>query len=200
MKVILFDDQELFSKGVEEVLTQEVASFRTFPTSSNIIATVHRENPDVVLMDIHMEGKDGLEEGKKLVESNSESKVVFLTEYPFNQCYEEMISIGAAAVISKRSSREDFITKLRIVIKGNRIFPKKELMVESLTAKENKILQMITDGKTQKEVAIQLYMSQRTISTHMQHILNKLGVHSTVSAVVKALELGVVKIKSEKNQ
>ena len=75
-----------------------------------------------------------------------------------------------------------------------------ELMVESLTAKENKILQMITDGKTQKEVAIQLYMSQRTIATHMQHILNKLGVHSTVSAVVKALELGVVKIKSEKNQ
>lgn len=59
---------------------------------------------------------------------------------------------------------------------------------------------MITDGKTQKEVVIQLYMSQRTIATHMQHILNKLGVHSTVSAVVKALELGVVKIKSEKNQ
>ncbi|MBO0482228.1 LuxR C-terminal-related transcriptional regulator [Candidatus Enterococcus courvalinii] len=70
--------------------------------------------------------------------------------------------------------------------------------MESLTAKERKILQLIADAKTQKKVAIQLYMSQRTISTHMQHILNKLCVHSTVSAVIKALELGVVEINSEK--
>lgn len=109
--------------------------------------------------------------------------------------YEEAIKMGAKGFVNKTSSVEDLVTKIHLVNGGDTIFPEYEKIYVSLTKTEKEILQLVAQGKSQQEIAEIIYSSRRTVSTHMQHILNKLNVHSTVSAVVRGIELGVITIE-----
>ena len=96
--------------------------------------------------------------------------------------------------LNKNISPDDLISSLIRVSHGNSFFPfeNEEIIIEDLTSMEKKILQLISNGKKRKCVADELYMSERTISNHLQHIFEKLDVSSAVEAVTKAIQLGYI--------
>lgn len=195
MKIILFDDHELFSKSVELALKEKFDSFSAYSPEVNFIETIKEENPDIILMDIHMGEKNGIVEGRKILAAYPYLKLIFLSGYALTEYHEEAIKMGAKAFIYKNSSLEELVTKIELVNNGNTIFPQYEKDVEELTEREKVILQLVADGYSQQQIAEKTFSSRRTVSTHMQHILEKLQVRSTVSAIVRGIELGIVRIK-----
>ncbi|CAD5901014.1 conserved hypothetical protein [Carnobacterium maltaromaticum] len=195
MKIILFDDHQLFSKSVELALKEKFDLFTSYNHKVDILKTIEKEKPDIVLMDIHMGEKNGIEEGKQVLITYPHLKLIFLSGYALTEYHEEAIKMGAKAFINKSCSLDELVTKVELVNRGNTIFPQYEKNIEELTEREKEILQLVANGYNQQEIAEKTFSSKRTISTHMQHILEKLCVHSTVSAIVRGIELGIVKIK-----
>lgn len=194
MKIILFDDHELFAKSIELALKQDFDDFLVYDQNVSFLEIVQTEQPDIVLMDIHMGTKNGIEEGKKLLTELPDLKLIFLSGYSLVEYHEEAIKMGAKAFINKSSSLSELVMKIKLVAEGNTIFPAYEKTPEELTAREKEILQLVAEGKSQQEIADIIFASRRTVSTHMQHILEKLQVNSTVSAIVRGIELGIVRI------
>ncbi|BAO05633.1 MULTISPECIES: response regulator transcription factor [Enterococcus] len=195
MKIILFDDHELFLQSLELYLRKYFDHFVTCNHRKDCLEVVKQEKPDIVLMDIRLGEKNGLEEGEKILKLFPETKLMFLSGSTLIRNYEEAINMGAKAFVNKTSSVEDLVTKIHLVNGGDTIFPEYEKIYVSLTKTEKKILQLVAQGKSQQEIAEIIYSSRRTVSTHMQHIFNKLNVHSTVTAVVRGIELGIITIE-----
>ena len=194
MKLILFDDHQLFSHSLELALQNEFEEFLTYNQHADCLAIIEKEQPDIILMDIHLEEKNGIEEGRKILATYPDMSLIFLSGYGLTEYHEQAIQMGAKAFINKNSSIVDLVRTIHLVQAGQTIFPKYQKMTNELTSREKKILQLAADGKTQQEIADILFSSRRTISTHMQHILEKLNVHSTVSAIVRGIELGIIRV------
>jgi len=195
MKIILFDDHQLFSNSLSLALTKDFDSFTTYTQHEDFLRIIEKDNPDIVLLDIHLGEKNGIEEGRKILKTFPDTKLIFLSGYALREYHEQAIQMGAKAFINKNSTIIDLVAKIKLVYSGNTIFPDYQKISGTLTNREKEILQLIATGYSQQEIADILSSSRRTISTHVQHILEKLNVHSTVSAIVRGIELGIVRIQ-----
>ena len=121
-------------------------------------------------------------------------KIIVLTGYDLPVYRHEARKTGISGFLNKNISPDDLISSLIHVSRGNTCFPSEsnEIIIENLTSMEKKILQLISSGKKRKCVADELYMSERTLSNHLQHIFEKLDVSSVVEAVTKAIQLGYI--------
>ena len=151
-------------------------------------------NIDIILIDINLGNLsdiDGLEIASNLLKSSPMVKIIVLTGYDLPVYRHEAKKIGISGFLNKNISPDDLISLLIHVSRGNTCFPSEssEIIIEDLTSMEKKILQHISSGKKRKCVADELYMSERTLSNHLQHIFEKLDVSSVVEAVTKAIQL-----------
>ncbi len=195
MKIILFDDHELFSEGLKEVLKKNAINLLTYHPRVYFDHIVKKEVPDLILLDIHLGEKHGILEGKRLLKDYPKLKIIFLSGFPLINYCEEAKDMGAKGFIHKCCSVEELLHKIHLVYYGNTVFPNYENLVDQLTTKEKEILQLLAEGYTQQEVAHKITVSKRTVATHLQHVFSKLDVHSTISAIVRGIELGIVRIR-----
>lgn len=194
MNLILLDDHELFAKSLEISLKNYVTSFKSYTQVESMKKSLERELPDILLLDIHMEEDNGLEIAKDLLKKHKNLKIVFLSGYDLVEYHHEAIKLGAWGFISKNISIDDLVDKLRLVLTDNIIFPEYKRQVEPLSNREKEILKLAAEGLTQQEIADTLEISRRTVGNHVQTIIEKLKVDSTVGAIVRGIQLGIVKI------
>lgn len=195
MKILLVDDHTLFAKGLEIALSdhEDIEEFRIANDVKNLESYFTPELPDVLLMDINlgkMYEQDGLLLSRRLLMDHPSLNIVILSGYDLPLYRQEARRLGAKAFVNKDIAPEELIRILRAVANGKTRFPKESLTLEELTETEQKILRLASEGTKRKEIADMLFLSERTVSNHLQHTFDKLQVSSTVEAVTKAIKLG----------
>lgn len=197
INILLVDDHALFSKSLEIALSDysEIDAFDSINDISQIDKFIEAKKPDIILMDINLKNiasEDGLELAKQILNCHPEQKIVILSGYDLPVYRSEAKKIGAKGFINKNIEPEKLISLLSNILQSAIIFDKEVLFLEELTDSEKQILQFIADGMKRKEIASTLYISERTLSNHLQHIFEKLGVTSAVEAVTKAIQMGYI--------
>lgn len=195
MKVLLIDDHKLFSKSLAIVLSDfpDIEEFSSTNDVDHIAEIVEKSQPDILLVDInlgHSVQEDGLFLTKRLLGRFPEQKIVILSGYDLPAYRREAQKIGAKGFVNKEVEPEELFQILCSIQSGMTHFLSENVMLEDLTVSEKQVLRMIADGYRRKEVAMQLHLSERTVSNHLQHIFEKLQVASSVEAVTKAIQLG----------
>ena len=195
INILLVDDHVLFSKSLEIVLSDypEIKSFKSINDISLLDKFIEEDAPDILLMDINLRNitsEDGLELAKQILHRHPEQKIVILSGYDLPVYRNEAKKSGAKGFINKNTEPEMLIAFLSQIMQGKFIFNGSVPFLEELTDCEKQILQLIANGRKRKEIAGTLYISERTLSNHLQHIFEKLDVSSSVEAVTKAIQLG----------
>ncbi|MCM1121550.1 MAG: response regulator transcription factor [Eubacterium sp.] len=199
INILLVDDHKLFAKSLSVALDEypEIERLYVARDIRDIGQILSDKNIDIILMDIHLgsfSDVDGLEIAADLHRKNPTVRIVILTGYDLPVYRHEARKIGISGFLSKNINPDDLIAALIHISHGNTCFPSDadDMVIEDLTSMEKKILHLISSGKKRKSIAAELYMSERTLSNHLQHIFEKLGVSSTVEAVTKAIQLGYI--------
>lgn len=195
MKVLLIDDHTLFSKSLAIVLSDfpDIEEFSSTNDVDHIAEIVEKSQPDILLVDInlgHSVQEDGLFLTRRLLGRFPEQKIVILSGYDLPAYRREAQKIGAKGFVNKEVEPEELFQILCSIQSGMTHFLSENVMLEDLTVSEKQVLRMIADGHRRKEIAMQLHLSERTVSNHLQHIFEKLQVASSVEAVTKAIQLG----------
>jgi two-component system secretion system response regulator SalR len=195
MKVLLIDDHKLFSKSLAIVLSDfpDIEEFSSTNDVDHIAEIVEKSQPDILLVDInlgHSVQEDGLFLTKRLLGRFPEQKIVILSGYDLPAYRREAQKIGAKGFVDKEVEPEELFQILCSIQSGMTHFLSENVMLEDLTVSEKQVLRMIAGGHRRKEIAMQLHLSERTVSNHLQHIFEKLQVASSVEAVTKAIQLG----------
>ena len=195
MKVLLIDDHTLFSKSLAIVLSDfpDIEEFSSTNDVEHIAEIVEKSQPDILLVDInlgHSVQEDGLFLTKRLLGRFPEQKIVILSGYDLPAYRREAQKIGAKGFVNKEVEPEELFQILCSIQSGMTHFLSDNVMLEDLTVSEKQVLRMIAGGHRRKEIAMQLHLSERTVSNHLQHIFEKLQVASSVEAVTKAIQLG----------
>lgn len=200
MKILLFDDHKLFTKSLELVMASHVDEFICYQTPENIQDIIEREQPDLILLDIHMGAYSGLDVCREVLYHFPEMKVVFLSGYNLYEYHSEAKRMGAKGFLDKNMSVENLIDHIGQIQQGHTIFMENgdEDVIEELTPREKEILQYASNGDTQQVIADKLFISRRTVNNHLMSINDKLMVNSTVAAIVKGIELGIIKLANNR--
>ena len=146
-------------------------------------------------MDINLKNissEDGLELAKQILSCYPEQRVVILSGYDLPVYRSEARKIGAKGFVNKNIEPEKLIYILSKIMQGILYFDREIPFIEGLTDSEKQIIQLIAEGQKRKDISSTLYISERTLSNHLQHIFEKLDVASAVEAVTKAIQLGYI--------
>jgi len=197
IKVALLDDHPLVLEGLKNRLEKEpdIEVSHMFDDPRELLEEIDACLPDVLVMDISMPHLDGFELGKKLKERYGHSlKIILLSGYTYDEFYSKAYEIGAHAYLSKQSTYAQIINAVKQSMLGHALVSEKVLAktTDVLTPMEREVLKRIAEEKTNKEIAQELAMSQRTVEYHMMSINQKLGVKTRVGAVVKGYESGLL--------
>ena len=188
INILLVDDHALFSKSLEIALSDysEIETFDSINDVSQLDNYIVSKKPDIILMDINLKNissEDGLELAKQILSCYPEQRVVYRSEGR---------KIGAKGFVNKNIEPEKLISILSKIMQGILYFDREIPFIEGLTDSEKQIIQLIAEGQKRKDIASTLYISERTLSNHLQHIFEKLDVTSAVEAVTKAIQLGYI--------
>lgn len=202
--VLLVDDHSLVRRGFRRMLEDEpdmvvVGEAGDGEESIRLAKELH---PHVVVMDCALPGMNGLQATRQIIENSPETAVLMLSMHTENTWVRQAIEAGAKGYILKDALDLELGAAVRKVAAGETVFdPKVEqrsvLKGErsaALTQRELEVLQMIVDGKSNKEIATALDLSANTVAVHRANIMNTLGIHKTAELVVYAIRAGLVNV------
>lgn len=197
--VYLLDDHPLLLEGLQHRLKSEpgIEVPHAFTDPHEFTAKIEQQCPDVVLMDISLPHTDGFKLALQLKERyGNDLKIILLSGYTYEEFYYKAFKIGVHAYLSKQSSYAKIINAIKQSMLGHILVPENigatHSSPDALTPAERKVLHMLAQEKTNKEIAVELAISQRTVEHHLASINQKLGSRTRIGAVVKAFELGLL--------
>jgi DNA-binding NarL/FixJ family response regulator len=212
IRVLIADDQPLVRGGFRMILDErpDLELVGEATDGEQAIALATELEPDVILMDIRMPTIDGVEATRRLVEDGSSARILVLTTFDVDEYVYAAISAGASGFLLKDVEPAALVDAIRVVSAGNSLFgpaatrrlldrfspPPSDAAatrVDQLTDREREILKLIAQGRSNAELAHQLYVSEATVKTHVSAILRKLAVRDRVQAVIAAYEAGLVR-------
>lgn len=204
-KVLVIDDHAMVTCGTKAVLEKEGFDVDTLPCATRLQSVLENKRYDLYLVDLNMPDIDGTEATEQILSFDPDAKVLIYTGYDteIKPLFDYMIAKGASGVVSKSAPIESLIASLKAALRDEVILPlslfRRLGTVEAagpgeagLNDKEYRILVGVMDGKTNKEIAEWMFISQRTVEKHLTKIFHKLGVHSRVGALNTAKELGIL--------
>src|SRR5687767_14612296 len=202
-KVLLVDDHALLRTGVANIINQE-PDLQVVAEAGNGVEALDaydRVKPDVTLLDLRMPVMEGVEVVHRLRERDPRARVIVLTTYDTDEEITRALKAGAKAYVLKDISADDLVTCIRDVLAGKTYLAPaaaaklaEEVTRVHLTPRELASLRLMADGKSNKEIANELGISDRTVKTHLGHLFEKLGVTSRTEAVKVATRRGLVRL------
>jgi len=212
IRILLADDHSILREGLRMLLDRQ-SEFEVVGDASNGREAVEMAGslePDVVIMDLAMPGLNGIEATRRIISRNAHTAVVILSMHSDESYILRSLKAGARAFLLKDSLKSDLIDAIRAAVQGKSFFSPKVSQVlkedyvneleargsedtwELLTDREREILQLVAEGKTNKEIANELNISPYTIDTHRSHILQKLNLHSAPELILYAVRKGII--------
>ncbi len=202
--VLLVDDHTLVRRGFRRMLEDEadmevVGEAGSGEDSIKLAKELH---PQVVVMDCALPGMNGLQATRQILEHSPDTAVLMLSMHAENTWVRQAIDAGAKGYLLKNALDLELGAAIRKVAAGETTFDpqveQREILKgersAALTQRELEVLQMIVDGKSNKEIAAVLDLSANTIAVHRANIMNSLGIHKTAELVVYAIRAGLVNI------
>lgn len=209
IKVLLADDHKILREGLKNVIEQK-ANLRVVgeATDGREAVKLCRElSPDVVVMDVAMEGLNGVEATRQIVQHNSKIKVVALSMHSNKRFIIGMFKAGAYGYLLKDCDASELITAINTVAQNKKYLTQgisgvilDELMTGAqeenteLTAREKEILQLIAEGKSSKEIGEMLFLSSKTVDAHRKNIMDKLSLHTIPELTKYAIKTGLTSL------
>jgi len=202
--VLLVDDHSLVRRGFRRILEDE-SDMEVVGEAGNgedSIKLAKQLHPQVVVMDCALPGMNGLDATRQIIEDAPNTAVLMLSMHTESTWVRQAIEAGAKGYVLKNAMDLELGAAIRKVAGGETVFdPQVEqrsvLKGErsaALTQRELEVLQMIVDGKSNKEIATALDLSANTIAVHRANIMNSLGIHKTAELVVYAIRAGLVNV------
>ena len=202
-RVLVVDDHALLRTGVANIINQE-PDLRVVAEAANGLEAIdafERHHPDVTLLDLRMPEMEGVEAVRQIRSRDPQAKVIILTTYDTDDDITRALKAGAKAYVLKDISAEALITCIHDVLAGKTyLAPAAAAKLAEgvtrvhLTPRELTTLRLMADGKSNKEIAGELGISDRTVKTHLGHLFEKLGVTSRTEAVKVASRRGLVRL------
>ena len=212
IRVLIVDDHEIVREGLQTLLAEE-PDFEVVGTTGDGAAAVdlaQATKPDVIVMDLVMPGLDGIEATRRIVSKDPQARVLVLTTFADDQRVREAIQAGATGYLLKDVLKADLLRALRDAAVGRpSLHPEvqQHLMREfagrtsssqeqtaphlSLTEREISILRLLAEGRSNKEIASTLYLTEGTIKGYVSTIFDKLGVEDRTQAALYAVKHGL---------
>jgi two-component system, NarL family, invasion response regulator UvrY len=203
-RILIADDHELLRRGLKGILTEAFPELVTGEAADarQTLAAVEKERWDIVLLDINMPGRSGLEVLQDLKRLHPRMPVVVLSAFPEKDYAIRAFKLGASGYVSKQSASNELLAAIRKALAGGRYVT--PALAEALAAtlagdipsapheqlsnRELQVLRMVAQGKTLKEIAGELSLSEKTIGTYRTRISHKLGLGTNVELARYALQ------------
>ncbi len=199
MKILIVDDDSIVALSLKTILEAKGLEICALGNSgAQAIELFHEHKPDVLLMDIRMEGMTGLEAGEKILAEDKNAKILFLTTFSDDEYILKAIKIGAKGYILKQDF-ESIDSALAAVLRGQSVFGGEivsklpELIRQNigfdyeaagLSPKEWEIITLVADGLSNKEIALRLYLSEGTVRNYISSVLEKLSLRDRTQLAV----------------
>jgi len=211
IKLLIADDHAILRQGLRRILEAEpdMSVIGEAATGIDAVKRTKQLKPDVVIMDISMPEQSGIESMRQIVQSMP-ARVLILSVHLEHQVIAEAVSAGASGYLAKDSVDQELIAAVRTIVRGGTVFSpnvSKRLAessqiaagagvaprsLKALTSREHQVFLMLAEGKTVSEIANTLFVSPKTVHTHRQHIMEKLGLRNTTDLIRFALRQGLI--------
>jgi two-component system response regulator NreC len=212
LRVLLVDDHTVVRQGLRRILEtdDEIEIVGETGDGRTAVEMVQRLQPHVVVMDIALPEMNGIEATRQIIKRNEGTKVLILTMHSDDVCVRQSLKAGARGYLLKDSEDLDLLRAVKAIGRGGSFFspsvskvllegylgdtPGEELEdnLGRLTDREREVLQLIAEGKTNKEIATLLSVSVNTVETHRKHVMEKLDLHNTAEIVRFAVRKRIV--------
>ena len=213
IKVVIVDDHTIVRKGLVSLLYDEedIDVIGEAEDGHEAIKTVEKLNPDVVIMDIGMPSMNGLEAVRLLKKERPAIRILILTMHANEEYIIEALKSGACGYLIKKSAPRELTSAIRIADSGemylsptiatkviNRFITETAINHDGhkkddvLTSREREVIQMIAEGKSNKEIADKLSISLKTVKNHRSNMMDKLNLHNTAEITQYAIKTGIL--------
>jgi len=213
IRVLVVDDQALVRGGFRMILESQpgVEVVGEAADGREALVMARELRPDVVLMDVRMPGMDGLEATRRLLSDREAPRVLMLTTFDLDEYVYDALRAGASGFLLKDVRPEQLADAVRVVADGETLLAPaitqrlvqqyvkrlrpgttRPTALDSLTERELAVLRLIAGGRSNAEIATDLFLSETTVKTHVSHVFGKLGLRDRAQAVVMAYESGLI--------
>jgi two-component system invasion response regulator UvrY len=208
MKILLVDDHAIVRKGISQLLASTKAEVDEASSCSEALKRVAGKEYDIVLLDISMPGRNGLETLKLLRNERPKLPVLILTMYPEEQYAIRAMKSGASGYLTKDCNPKELLAAIGKITKGGkyvsetllgifaeeltRSFPKEKVHHDHLSDREYQIARLIANGRTVGQIADEIYLSVNTISTYRMRVLSKLNMKTNSELTSYMVKQGLV--------
>jgi len=206
VRVLLADDHSLFREGLRKVLESEedIGIVGEARDGAEALQLANKLKPDVILMDISLPGPNGIRITRQIRKRSEKISIIMLSMYEDTAHIMESFQAGASGYVIKTRPSAELIQTIRSVVREGVSIPpliehkllkglrKPDFLIgtkrANLTKREVRVLRLVASGKTNKEIAKRLFVSEKTVKNHLNHIYRKLGVKNRAQAVVEGLK------------
>ncbi|MHA3066351.1 response regulator [Lacticaseibacillus saniviri] len=213
IKVLVVDDHEMVRLGITTYLgvQPDLSVVGEAENGQEGVDMALSLRPDVILMDLVMPVMDGIEATKTILAAWPKARIIILTSFIDDEKVYPAIEAGAASYILKTATAEEIATAIRQTAAGESVLepevttkmmnrmsnPPQPQLYDDLTNREREVLQLIAAGKSNQEIADELFITLKTVKTHVSNILAKLQVEDRTKATIYAFKHGLVKDQEE---
>ncbi len=219
LRIMVADDHEVVRKGLRSLLEAQpgwqVCSEAT--DGRDVVKKAVELKPDIIVLDIAMPNLNGLEATRQLLKINPKAKVLVLTLHDSDRVIQEVLSAGAHGFVLKSDAARDLVSAVEALRQNRTYFTSKVASmvlngflkggpgaavsdsVSPLTGREREIVQLLSEGKSAKEVAVVLGISVKTAETHRTNIMRKLDLHSVSALVLYAVRNNIVSVAATRS-
>lgn len=209
IKVVFVDDHEMVRIGVSSYLSAQpdIEVIGEADNGKTGVELALELRPDIILMDLVMKEMDGIEATKQIIEQWPEAKIIIVTSFLDDEKVYPALEAGATSYMLKTSKASEIAKAVRVTYSGQPVLEPEvtgKMMMkmrqknnvelhEELTEREMEVLKLIAEGKTNQEIADELFIALKTVKTHVSNILSKLQVQDRTQAVIYAFRHSIVK-------
>jgi two-component system, NarL family, invasion response regulator UvrY len=206
LRILIADDHPIVRKGLKQILSDEsdIAAVGEAQNSREVLELVTQQHWDAVVLDITMPGRSGLEILSELKRVNPKLPVLILSIYPEDQFGVRALKAGADGYMNKESAPDELVNAIRKIIGGGRyvsptlgeklaiVVGSKTASRDNLSLREHQVMLMLVSGKTLSEIAEEISLSVKTVSTYRTRILEKLNLKNNSELILYAVRNGLV--------